>query len=91
MLFTRVSDFLDEMQWKDTSGTAGRTVQLDLLPELDPSSTLLVHLLGKHGILPLDQLYILSGLESGTAAKAILDLELGGIIKLLPGKRYALA
>ena len=91
ILFTSVSDFLEEMQWKEKESGSRQPVQLGLLPDLDPSSTLLVHLLGKHGILPLDQLYILSGLESGTAAKAILDLELSGVIKLLPGRRYTLS
>lgn len=91
IIFTKVSDFLEEMQWQQNENYSRQPVQLGLLPDLDPSSTLLVHLLGKHGILPLDQLYILSGLESGTAAKAILDLELSGVIKLLPGRRYTLS
>lgn len=88
--YTSLEEFLEEMQWQTQVPAPNKATQLNLLPELDPPSTLLVHLLGKHAVLPLDQLYILSGLEAGTAAKAVLDLELSGIIKLLPGRRYTL-
>lgn len=89
--FTGLSDFLTEMQWNHSNDKKETGNQLPLLSDLDVPGTILVHLLSKHSVLPIDQLYILSGLEAGTAAKAVLDLELNGIIKLLPGRRYMLS
>lgn len=91
ILFNSVEEFMEEMQWTVKNSTPNAALQPALFPELDAPATLLVNLLGKHGTLPLDQLYILSGLDAGLAAKAVLDLELGGLIRLLPGRRYTLA
>ncbi|KYP13151.1 DNA-processing protein DprA [Flavihumibacter sp. CACIAM 22H1] len=91
IIYTSPEEFLQEMQWQMLDQPQKSRPQLPLRQVLDQPSTLLVHLLAKHAVLPLDQLYILSGLESGMAAKALLNLELNGVIKLLPGRQYTLA
>ncbi|HEY8397427.1 MAG TPA: DNA-processing protein DprA [Flavihumibacter sp.] len=89
--YTGLTEFLMEMQWNEGAGKKETARQLPLLTELDLPSGILVNLLSKHSTLPVSDLYILSGLEAGTAAKAILDLELNGLVKVLPGRRYTLA
>lgn len=89
--FCSVKDFLDDMQWvTDRTVEKQPLIQLSLIEALDIHSTTLISLLQQHQILTLEQLYILSGLSAGAAARAILDLEMAGLIKLLPGKRYSL-
>ncbi|MBC6492520.1 DNA-processing protein DprA [Flavihumibacter stibioxidans] len=88
-IITCAQDFLDEMNWLPRK--AGSVApQLTLPYELNAAEAVIVHLLGTYETLPIDQLYILSGLNSGAAASAILELELKNIITTLPGKRYRL-
>lgn len=88
-IITGAADFLDEMNWlPKQAGSA--PAQLQLPYSLDPAEGIIVHLLGTHEMLPIDQLYILSGLHAGDAAAAILALEMKNIITTLPGKRYRL-
>jgi DNA processing protein len=90
VLIADAATFLAEAGWMETVTKENTSRQLSLSYEMDPSESIIVHLLGIHEILPIDELYLRTGLDAGTAASAILTLELRNIIVSLPGKRYRL-
>jgi DNA processing protein len=89
-LITDAATFLTEKAWGDGSAKAGVQTQIPLPYDLDPAENIILHLLSVHAVLPIDELYIKTGLSAGMAASAILSLELKNIIEMMPGKRYRL-
>jgi len=83
--FYSADAFLADMNWHERKKT---TEQITMPFVLDEAESAITNLLGHHGILSIDDLYVLSGLSSGAAAGAILSLEMRKIIRGLPGKRY---
>jgi DNA processing protein len=89
-LITGADSFIEAMRWQDERPPEKQNVQLPLFSEMDPDTTTIVNLLGIHGTLPIDELYLRSGLTATKVATIVLQLELTGMLKCLPGKRYRL-
>ena len=73
-------------QTKKIKAPAQRSLFIDLTEE----EKILVSLLQQKDTLPIDALYLHSGLSSSSVAAAILNLELQNVITALPGKMYRL-
>ncbi|ULQ53024.1 DNA-processing protein DprA [Flavihumibacter fluvii] len=90
ILLTDSAGFLAEKDWEQPKQPTIVQAQLSLPHDLNPAETIILHLLGMHDFLPIDELYIKTGLTAGNAAAAILTLELKNLIETIPGKRYRL-
>ncbi len=81
-------DIMDLMNWGRSS--PAKTVQRVLFPQLSPVETGIVKLLEK-GAAHIDEVTAMcTGNTSSVIAAAMLNLELEGIIRSLPGKMYQL-
>jgi len=67
-----------------------RVSQTQLFVELTPSEMKIVDMLKEKQTMHIDELNINSNINASAVAAAILNLELQGIISLLPGKMYML-
>ncbi|MCX6272445.1 MAG: DNA-processing protein DprA [Bacteroidetes bacterium] len=82
-------DLLEMMNWlKNTPKQPLR--QHELLITLAPDEELLVRILQENGETGIDLLCLSSNLSVNKVASTLLQLELRGIVKALPGKRYCL-
>lgn len=88
LLFTSGDQFAEIMGWQEKKKHVVR--QKELFPELREDEKLIVNLLTKKTSMPIDEIYLQSGLSSSSVAAAILNLELQNVISSLPGKMYAL-
>jgi DNA processing protein len=88
MLFTGADQLLETMGWLEKKRTAKK--QRELFVELTEDEKIIVQLLKEKEMLPIDLLYLQSGLSSSNVAVAILNLEIQNIISVLPGKTYRL-
>lgn len=89
MLITDPADFMAEKAWSPKAAPVTQA-QLNLPHDLNMAESIIVHLLGIHSVMPIDELYIKTGLSAGDAASAILSLEMKNLIETIPGKRYRL-
>lgn len=89
-IFTSVDDFAKEMNWDETGVNNIPKKPLDL-NSFSEQERIIVDLLieSKNGI-QIDQLAWKSQLTVNQLASILLSLEFNGIIKSLPGKKYAL-
>jgi DNA processing protein len=78
------------MGWEPRSAS-GTPVQPPLFAELSENEQQIVALLKLYKDPGIDVLVTESGMNSSRIAKLLLNLELSGIIRCLPGKRYQLA
>lgn len=85
-LFTNTQAFLESMGWKDRKSTA--PTHLRLFHELTPNAQALIQLLSKAGKLQVDEWLLAAGLSSSVFAAALLELEMQGLVRSLPGKCY---
>jgi DNA processing protein len=88
-ILTRPEDLVDELGWTAPADKAGNQVSLFDSPAT-PEEKALIAALRIHGEAHLDDIVLASGLGSGAACAALLDLEFRGIIRTLPGKRFTL-
>jgi DNA processing protein len=65
-------------------------LQKDIFPELSEVESRIVELLRKDEDTAIDELNMRSGFSSSSIAAALLNLEVQGILKVLPGKRFRL-
>lgn len=84
-------DLINTMGWEQKQLHAQSKPQKELFIELNESEQKLAALLREKITLHIDQLNMYSGLSGSAIAAAILNLELQGVIRCLPGKRYQLA
>ena len=77
------------MNWKTTKKLQLKK-QRELFIELTPEEKLMTEMLQQAERLPIDTLYLKSGLNSSAVAAALLSLEMQGIVSSLPGKIYKL-
>lgn len=75
------------MGW-DTKVKKNQSVQRELFEELNEEEKNILELIPSDIDLGIDHLVASSGLKSSLVAKTLLSLELRGLIKCLPGKRY---
>ena len=81
------ADVIEFMNWDIKKDPARQQV---ILPELDDDATVLLNLLQTEGAIHVDRLFSLSGIRRSSFHNALLNLELVGIAKQLPGKYYTL-
>ena len=87
-LITSSEDFFEMMDWKDTSKTENK--QLQLFADLDEEEHKIVTLLKESQEVSLDVLAIKTEIPVRLMSGILLGLELKGIVKALPGKRFGL-
>lgn len=90
MLLTDAEELIEVMGWEEKSKKSGVRSQKELFIELSKDERVIVEILKEKESVHIDELNIKSGLSSSTAAAAILNLELQGIVGSLPGKLYKL-
>ena len=87
-LLTSSDDFFEMMDWKDTPKTENK--QLQLFAELDEQEQKIVALLKESQEVSLDVLAIKIEIPVRLMSGILLGLELKGVVKALPGKRFRL-
>jgi DNA processing protein len=87
-LITSSDDFFEMMDWKDTTKTENK--QLQLFAELDEQEQKIVTLLKDSQEVSLDVLAIKTEIPVRLMSGILLGLELKGVVKALPGKRFGL-
>ncbi len=87
-IFTDVDTLLSTMGWQKKKRQARK--QRELFIELTEDEQTIMDILNKKDSVHIDEIYFGNGLTSSSVAAAILNLELQGVIKSLPGKMYAL-
>lgn len=90
MVYTGAEALLEIMGWVEKKKTAVKK-QKELFIELTAEEKLITDLLLQQDTLPIDLLYLQSGLSSSTVAAVLLKLELQNIVISLPGKMYRLS
>ena len=89
-LITSGEDIARMMLWKDIPQKS-KNKQMKLLLDLNPDEQLIVNTLEQRKELNIDELLIVTELNTNTLSSTLLMLEFKGIITCLPGKRYILA
>ena len=89
MLLTDPEQFIEIMGWDDVK-TAPKPVQPMLFTNLSAQEKVIVELLSRDQVLSVDELNFRSGMSISSLAASLLSLELSGILKAMPGKRYTL-
>jgi DNA processing protein len=81
--------FIEIMGWDEQKKTQP-VLQKEMFIELSDDEKRLVDLLRKNQFMNIDELNFMSGISSGSVAAALLILEMQGVLKAMPGKRYSL-
>lgn len=88
-LIESASDLIHHMAW-EIEKKKGSSIQRALAFDLNPEEQVLVDLLkGQDGVAS-DALQLKSGFSAGKLASTLLQLELKGVIHVLPGDQYSL-
>lgn len=88
-LFTSVKAMAELMGWQTAPTLEKSTGKVQVI-DLSKEEAEIFSLLKQHGEMHLDDLGWQSGLGVAQAAVVLLNLEFQGLVKALPGKRYAL-
>ncbi|MBU3713856.1 MAG: DNA-protecting protein DprA [Ferruginibacter sp.] len=88
-LITGAEDLIQMMNWKKINRTE-KIKQRELFSELTTSEKTIINLFKDNKAIGIDEIHLNSGLSSSSIAGALLNLEIHGIINVLPGKMYAL-
>ena len=88
-MITKPDDLIDLMGWGKQK--KDKTVQRQLFLDLSPDEMRLTDLLQGKEAVHADELLIQSGIPNTALAATLLQLEMQGLVKSLPGKRYRLA
>ena len=92
-LVTCAEDFVDEMGWiseQQREEALQSAPQADLFPELSSDEQNLVNLLQGKESLQINQVMMLTGLPVNKVAALLLELEIKGVVKCMPGQNYRL-
>ena len=87
-LLTDAQALMEMMGWQPKK--INRKLQQQLFIELSDDEQVITRILSSKENMPIDELYLKSGLSSSAVAAAILNLELQNIVASLPGKLYKL-
>ena len=85
-MITRAEDLIDMMNWG--ADTRPKAIQRQLFITLSPDEQKIVDLLQTKENVHADELFHHTGLPSSMLAATLLQLEMQGLIKTLPGKYY---
>ena len=88
-MITKADDLLEMMNWN--KGKKAKAVQKQLFLNLSSDEQKIVDLLQTKDSVHSDELYHHTGLTSSQLAATLLQLEMQGIIKALPGKNYRIS
>lgn len=88
-LITNAEDLLDTMGWSVQQGK--KAVQNKLLLTFSEEEQKLVDALGQKEKTHADDLMLATGLEASILAATLLQLEMNGVVRSLPGKNYRLS
>lgn len=88
LLLTGAAQLLETMGWQEKKKIPVQ--QRTLFAELTGPEQKILALLEEKGNLPIDAIYLHCGLNSSTAAAAMLNLEMLNLVTALPGKMYRL-
>ncbi len=88
IIFTDTATFIETMGWADKKKIMKK--EKELFIDLSPEEQMIVDLLKEKEIMPVDELYLKSGLSNSQIATVILNLELQNVIRSLPGKSFSL-
>jgi DNA processing protein len=84
-LITCGADFLKIMNW-ESKNIAG--IQKSLFQDFNPEETLIMTSLEKMEVASFDYLFENNSLSQGSLSALLLNMEMSGYLKSLPGKRY---
>jgi DNA processing protein len=85
-MITKADDLLDLMNWN--TNKKQKTVQKQLFLNLSPEEQKIIDTLQTKDSVHSDELYHHTGLNSSQLASTLLQLEMQGLVKALPGKYY---
>ncbi len=86
-MFTSVEDFVLQMGWEQK---ANRTVQQNLFPQLSADEEILVNYLKSRDPIQMDNMSMDLKIPISKLNSDLMGLELKGIVKAFPGKKFAL-
>ena len=85
-MIENAEDLLKSMGWNFDSRNLPKQKTLPL--NLNEQELLLLNLFNQKNSYEIDEIINISGLNSGQTALTLLDLEIKGLIKTLPGKKF---
>lgn len=85
-MITKADDLLELMNWN--TGKKPKTVQKQLFLNLSPEEQKIIDTLQAKDSVHSDELFHQTGLNSSQLASVLLQLEMQGLVKTLPGKYY---
>jgi DNA processing protein len=89
-LITSANDLVWMMGWTDDKNAPLPAVQTQLFVDLTQDEEQLVQFLRENGECGIDAISTATALSFSKLAATLLQLELKGVIRLRPGKRYSL-
>lgn len=89
ILLTDASQLLETMGWVSTRKPNPPAAK-ELFISLTPEEKVIVGLLNEKGMVSIDDINLLCGLNSSMVAVSILNLEMKNVIQSMPGKMYRL-
>ena len=89
-LLESVEDLVYVMRWHETANQPTKNVQSQLFLELTGDDKIIVDALREHTELPIDALAYRTGIVVSRLSALLLGLEFSGLVRSMPGKRYAL-
>jgi DNA processing protein len=89
ILLDEPEQLIETLGWEDRI-IKSKVLQKSLFAELNEEEKKIVDLLTQQAITSIDEIIIRSTLSSSTVAASLLNLEMHGIVKALPGTRYSL-
>lgn len=87
-LITDAKQILESMGWEKKKIIPKK--QRELFIELSEDEKMMVQILSAKEMVPIDELYLQSGLSSSAVAAALLNLEMQHVVMSMPGKTYKL-
>jgi DNA processing protein len=87
ILLTEAAELITVMGWDEKKITSKKQ-QKELFVELSDDEKKIVSLIQEKGTLHIDEINLLSGMSTSAVAAAILNLEMQGVVRSLPGKMY---
>jgi len=88
-LITSAADLVKFMNW-ETPKDKKKILQPTLFQQLAPNEQILVNYLHKKETAEIDEIQVNSGLTATSLASSLLNLELKGVVRKLPGQRFML-
>lgn len=87
-LMTSASDLVNVLGWEEK--TADQPIKINF-EDLDEKESNLIQIMQSKGELDVDSLIAESNIEASSLSVHLFNLEMKGLVKMLPGKRYSLA